>query len=65
MEQTISLKNNTLQTSNVSLNSNSLSVEANKIPSMVLKRLIEEVRFENQNNISKYNRTHNRHNRGR
>jgi hypothetical protein len=31
----------------------------------VLKRLIAEVQFENANNITAYNRTHNRHNRGR
>ena len=31
----------------------------------VLKRLIGEIDFENQNRIHSYNRTHNRHNRGR
>jgi hypothetical protein len=37
----------------------------NKISNAVLQRLMEEVKYENQNNILAYNRTHNRHNRGR
>lgn len=65
MEQVISLTNNTLQSGNVSVKSNSVSVDVNKMPSAVLRRLINEVKFENQNNITAYNRTHNRHNRGR
>ena len=36
-----------------------------KQPNALLKRLIEEVNYEALNNISSYNRTHNRHNRGR
>lgn len=36
-----------------------------KVPNVVLQRLIEEVQYENKSNISAYNRTHNRHNRGR
>lgn len=35
------------------------------VSNAVLKRLAEEVKYENQNNILAYNRTHNRHNRGR
>jgi len=42
-----------------------LFVDLDSLPGEVLKRLIEEVRFEAQNNITAYNRTHNRHNRGR
>jgi hypothetical protein len=43
--------------------SHPISVDASAIPNAVLKRLIDEVQFENQNNISAYNRSHNRHNR--
>lgn len=43
----------------------SLAIELEKIPSVVLQRLIEEVQYERENNIQAYNRTHNRHNRGR
>jgi len=39
--------------------------DANEIPSAVMRRLIEEVRIEKLTPISGYNRTHNRHNRGR
>lgn len=42
-----------------------LSVNAGNVDSAVLKRLIEEVQFEQANNVNAYNRTHNRHNRGR
>lgn len=42
-----------------------VSVEASQVPNAVLKRLIEEVKNESPNNILAYNRTHNRHNRGR
>ena len=62
MEQNSMIINNTdaLESS-----SKPVSVEVNKVPNAVLKRLIEEVKYESQNNISAYNRTHNRHNRGR
>lgn len=40
-------------------------IDISKIPSTVLARLIEEVRNEELLNTSVYNRTHNRHNRGR
>ena len=46
-------------------NQGSKSDEIKTVSNEVLKRLIEEVKFENQNNILAYNRTHNRHNRGR
>lgn len=40
-------------------------LDLDQIPNSVLKRLIEEVKFESRNEVSAYNRTHNRHNRGR
>ncbi len=40
-------------------------IEANKISSPVLARLIEEVRNEKVYSINAYNRMHNRHNRSR
>jgi len=40
--------------------------EGDKIPSAVLRRLVEEVRTEKMEPATtSYNRTHNRHNRGR
>lgn len=36
-----------------------------KVSSSVLQRLMQEVKNDAVNNISAYNRTHNRHNRGR
>lgn len=42
-----------------------ISIDANKIQNSVLQRLIDEVKCESQNNISAYNRLHNRHNRTR
>ncbi|MGI8582547.1 MAG: YhhA family cyclophane-containing RiPP [Chitinophagaceae bacterium] len=56
---------NEIKTDDISSTSNPLNFEANKISSSVLKRLIEEVKYDSQNNISVYNRTHSRHNRGR
>ena len=40
-------------------------VEANQMPDIVLKRLMEEVKNDITNNIFAYDRAHNRHNRGR
>lgn len=45
--------------------STTLSIDASKVRSSVLQRLIEEVKYEDQNNITAYNRLHNRHNRSR
>jgi len=42
-----------------------ISIDASKVESSVLRRLIEEVKYEDQNNIAAYNRLHNRHNRSR
>ena len=38
-------------------------LEADKVSSAVLKRLIEEVRNDRENNVTAYDRLHNRHNR--
>jgi len=43
----------------------SINLDKSKVPNAVLSRLIAEVSFESQNNVLAYNRTHNRHNRGR
>lgn len=40
-------------------------LDVEEIPSAVLRRLIEEVRTEKLEPATAYNRTHNRHNRGR
>ena len=40
-------------------------IEANKMPDTVLKRLMEEVKNDNVNQMFAYDRAHNRHNRGR
>jgi len=50
---------------NSGITADSHEVDVNDIPNPVLKRLIEEVRYESQNKLGMYNRTHNRHNRGR
>lgn len=42
-----------------------LVVEPAKMPNALLERLIREVKTEAQSNVLAYNRTHNRHNRGR
>ena len=47
------------------ITADSYEVDVNDISNPVLKRLIEEVRYESQNKLGMYNRTHNRHNRGR
>lgn len=40
-------------------------IRAQDIKSAVLRRLVEEVRIEKAQPSTKYNRIHNRHNRGR
>jgi hypothetical protein len=40
-------------------------IDPAKMDNEVLKRLIGEINFEKENRIHSYNRTHNRHNRGR
>ncbi len=40
-------------------------IDAKKLDNAVLERLIGEIKTEKENRIHSYNRTHNRHNRGR
>lgn len=42
-----------------------LAIDPGKMDNAVLKRLIGEIDFERTNMVNSYNRTHNRHNRGR
>ena len=58
------LANNITEGNNIG-NPTAITIDASNIPNAVLKRLIEEVRLESRNSINAYNRTHNRHNRGR
>ena len=64
MDQT-SFANNNNEASAVNIAVSNNTEQPAKLSNVVLQRLIEEVKCENQNNISSYNRTHNRHNRGR
>jgi hypothetical protein len=43
----------------------SISIDAKEIDNAVLKRLIAEVQVDQPTSLHGYNRTHNRHNRGR
>lgn len=45
--------------------SQQIVIDHTKMDNEVLKRLIGEIDFEKENRIHSYNRTHNRHNRGR
>jgi hypothetical protein len=40
-------------------------VDVSEVDNAVLKRLISEISVEKENTLHAYNRTHNRHNRGR
>ncbi len=40
-------------------------LDASQVDNAVLRRLIEEIKVEKDNTLNAYNRTHNRHNRGR
>lgn len=50
---------------NIQTKNSSVNINIENVPNPVLRRLIEEVKVEKQNNVTAYNRTHNRHNRGR
>ncbi|WP_165587208.1 YhhA family cyclophane-containing RiPP [Flavobacterium sp. MEB061] len=50
---------------NIQAKTPSVNIKIENIPNPVLRRLIEEVKIEKNNNVTAYNRTHNRHNRGR
>jgi len=57
--------NNQTQNQSVDLKDKSITIDVTKIDNAVLKRLIGEIDFDRENNVNAYNRTHNRHNRGR
>lgn len=57
--------NSALNATSISAKNITTNVDIKKMPNPVLQRLLDEVKFETSNNISAYNRTHNRHNRGR
>lgn len=42
-----------------------LIIPVQQVPNALLARLIQEVQHETQSTLTAYNRTHNRHNRGR
>ncbi len=66
MNQDTNMIINSIEEGNTLVHSSSpISVDAKKLPNALLQRLIEEVKYDSQNNISAYNRTHSRHNRGR
>ena len=51
--------------SEIQLKSEAIQLDPSEVSSPALARLIEEVRQEKGGNVAAYNRTHNRHNRGR
>ena len=59
------VKENQTQDAESHPNPDLLEVDMNKIPSVVLARLIGEVRSEKSPTPHVYDRVHNRHNRGR
>ena len=64
MNQSISPLHNSLnQTAKAS--EERLVISAQQVPNALLSRLIQEVQYEAQSTLTAYNRTHNRHNRGR
>jgi arsenate reductase-like glutaredoxin family protein len=50
---------------NNAIKASPIAIDAKKIDNAVLKRLIGEIDFDRENHVNAYNRTHNRHNRGR
>lgn len=46
-------------------NNSEIELDASRFSNPVLQRLIEEVKSQKENNITAYNRLHNRHNRSR
>lgn len=46
-------------------NFSSIIIDVKELDNAVLERLIGEINTEKENRIHSYNRTHNRHNRGR
>lgn len=64
MNQSVSLPNNSLHQL-AKASEESLVISAQRVPNALLARLIQEVRHEAHSTLTAYNRTHNRHNRGR
>ncbi len=56
---------NTAKNDDQHLSFSEITVDPNKLDSSVLNRLLEEIKVEDENRLNAYNRTHNRHNRGR
>lgn len=54
----------TLEARSENANDN-LNINVGEVPNPVLKRIIEEIRYDKTNRLGAYDRTHNRHNRGR
>jgi hypothetical protein len=44
---------------------NKIIMDVKDVDNLVLRRLLEEIDFEKHSRVNAYNRTHNRHNRGR
>lgn len=57
------LKLRIMKMKNTLSSSNAASVDIKEIPNTVLQRLIKEVHYDKKNNITAYDRVHNRHNR--
>jgi len=49
----------------ITTHSDKIIMEAAQMPDTVLRRLMEEVKNDNANQMYAYDRAHNRHNRGR
>jgi len=60
-------QSNKQNTENIPVNNerNEILIDPKIMDNAVLARLIGEIDFEKENRIHSYNRTHNRHNRGR
>ena len=50
---------------NLLSNGGNIELDSTEVPNAVLRRLIEEVKNDKENNVTAYNRLHNRHNRHR
>ncbi|MGV3613425.1 MAG: YhhA family cyclophane-containing RiPP [Fluviicola sp.] len=56
---------NNTSTINIIDQQNKVIMDVKDVDNAVLERLLKEIDFEKRSNINAYNRTHNRHNRGR
>jgi len=57
--------NNLLHDQNQPSTKVELAIDVKRVDNAVLKRLINEIKFDDEYVVNGYNRTHNRHNRGR